>query len=735
MSRSDWGMPITWKYRPFAGVKENETVIAPPAFNEDWNSWYKGLKAYQTYLRGHLNDTAALYLEMKVVKSQSVRLQFKRVLNDMRLRPGDRIVFNGQAKNDRGNTRFSIKLTYIKIGQQNSHAVVKTTEVDTVRITTAWTSLHREFRLPAFDTLKLMVQPTVLFESRDDAATQIQLRALTFSVPATKRNQAKYDALRASFYPKSPAVDRQLYDRKELQWTKKNYISGYAYLWDQDFWDADKKTFTVQKYCDKMKREFGGFQSVLFWYSYPNIGIDQRNSRDFLEALPGGGIAALKAIVREFHANGVKVYFPYTSWEIDTRRTTTRTDEQELAQLIAETDVDGAFLDVYFDAGEFQQELDKVKRGFSLGTEHHPSLQNIQGYNALTSSYGQTLQPYQNNGVSRVKWLIPEHMQWTINRNARDRQKNMAYSWINGQGLIVWENVFGYMNPWNAQDRRDLRKINAIYQQFSGLYSSDSWQPYLPSGHPKVHVSSWENKDSKIWNIITDSAGAVRTVALPVGDKSLHYYDLWSGQKLAVVNQRIMVPIARFGCVVGLKNQPSAAVAALLRRQQQETATPLPATDPHVAFVSTKSFKAPPAIGPGRGPVPGNLLAVKAGEYNLVTKGVKRESESFPDADGKNNNDYRTEKNSFGKELIVHHTQVAVPAFSIMPRAVTNGEYQAFVKASGYAPADKVNYLRHWQGNTCPDSLKNKPVVYVSLDDARAYAAWAGLRLPTEWEW
>jgi formylglycine-generating enzyme required for sulfatase activity len=34
-----------------------------------------------------------------------------------------------------------------------------------------------------------------------------------------------------------------------------------------------------------------------------------------------------------------------------------------------------------------------------------------------------------------------------------------------------------------------------------------------------------------------------------------------------------------------------------------------------------------------------------------------------------------------------------------------------------------------------PTGQAEKPVVYVSLDDARAYAKWAGMRLPTEDEW
>jgi len=60
---------------------------------------------------------------------------------------------------------------------------------------------------------------------------------------------------------------------------------------------------------------------------------------------------------------------------------------------------------------------------------------------------------------------------------------------------------------------------------------------------------------------------------------------------------------------------------------------------------------------------------------------------------------------------------------------VTNAEYARFVAATGYTPP------RHWMGETPPKALRDHPVVYVSWDDAVAYAQWAGGRLPSEQEW
>jgi len=99
-----------------------------------------------------------------------------------------------------------------------------------------------------------------------------------------------------------------------------------------------------------------------------------------------------------------------------------------------------------------------------------------------------------------------------------------------------------------------------------------------------------------------------------------------------------------------------------------------------------------------------------------------------------------------------------VPAFSLASRPVTNGEFIAFIEASGYHRPEfwlslgwnTVNEQR-WQAPlywTKRDSRwwnftlsgfrpvdENEPVTHISYFEADAYANWAGARLPTEFEW
>ena len=79
--------------------------------------------------------------------------------------------------------------------------------------------------------------------------------------------------------------------------------------------------------------------------------------------------------------------------------------------------------------------------------------------------------------------------------------------------------------------------------------------------------------------------------------------------------------------------------------------------------------------------------------------------------------------------------QVTLPGFSIAKTEVTNAEYYEFVKATNHA------YPKNWPSGVPLKNTENKPVAYVSLDDATAYAKWRSVvdgvtyRLPTEEEW
>jgi serine/threonine protein kinase len=88
-------------------------------------------------------------------------------------------------------------------------------------------------------------------------------------------------------------------------------------------------------------------------------------------------------------------------------------------------------------------------------------------------------------------------------------------------------------------------------------------------------------------------------------------------------------------------------------------------------------------------------------------------------------------------QLGAHRRSVVLDRFYIARYPVTNRQFQAFVEATGYKPADAEahRFLQHWRNGRCPTELLDHPVVFVSWTDARAYCRWAARRLPSEAEW
>jgi len=78
-------------------------------------------------------------------------------------------------------------------------------------------------------------------------------------------------------------------------------------------------------------------------------------------------------------------------------------------------------------------------------------------------------------------------------------------------------------------------------------------------------------------------------------------------------------------------------------------------------------------------------------------------------------------------ELPVHRMGVA--AFLMDTYEVTNAQYLRFVVSTGHAAPP------HWIGGSYPAGQGALPVVDVTWEDAAAYAAWRGARLPSEAEW
>jgi formylglycine-generating enzyme required for sulfatase activity len=140
---------------------------------------------------------------------------------------------------------------------------------------------------------------------------------------------------------------------------------------------------------------------------------------------------------------------------------------------------------------------------------------------------------------------------------------------------------------------------------------------------------------------------------------------------------------------------------------------------------------------PARSAPNASMIEMPAGSFDMGIRHDRRECGCYPfgATDG-------AMWGWFYKDLVTHEMRVEIPRFRIRSTAVTNAEFLDFVLASGYRPRERERFLHHiprTPDGSLPSGLafgqRSLPVTFVSLSDARAYAAWCGQRLPTEAEW
>jgi formylglycine-generating enzyme required for sulfatase activity len=367
----------------------------------------------------------------------------------------------------------------------------------------------------------------------------------------------------------------------------------------------------------------------------------------------------------------------------------------------------------------------------------------------MGSWYQFGVNPFPEPGLLHHKWIEPRHMHFQISRwkGVRPEDTDPHYqeienAYFNGSGMMIWENIFGTYNPWRVGERLLWSRAARILRAYAEHFVAGRWQPYYPTDKPALYANRWDKDGQTVFTLVnkTEAFEDAALLTVFVEEGRPRAYDLWNGRELDVLElgadrYQVIGSVERLGGLL-ITHAPDSRSAALLDNQRDDgwrrqsrydrrnIADSVVYADPVMRTVPISKDSAPE----GMTYVPGAMLT-------MHIEHAQREHGCYPDPGVPQEDWIRYFASGWGGKVKHHIGPIQVHPFFIDETEVTNAQFRKFLDATGYEPEEPANFLKHWPDGEMPSELADHPVVYVDLGDARAYARWAGKRLPTEEQW
>jgi formylglycine-generating enzyme required for sulfatase activity len=247
-----------------------------------------------------------------------------------------------------------------------------------------------------------------------------------------------------------------------------------------------------------------------------------------------------------------------------------------------------------------------------------------------------------------------------------------------------------------------------------------------------VFASRWPLGELAVYTIVNRNEYEVRGRQMTISSKpGVRYFDLYHGEEIIPIHEggndvlSFVTEAHGYGAILTTPGEPDAGMKTLMSKMKQLTAQPL-------SSYSHEWKPLPQQLVEIKGTTPSSsapegMIRIAAADFLFKVEGI--EIEGFNDVGVDVQYLWEDEARRF------HEHRISIKPFYIDKYPVMNEEFKRFLDASHYHPKDDLNFLKDWKNGTYPAGWAKRPVTWVSLEDARAYAEWAGKRLPREWEW
>jgi len=521
--------------------------------------------------------------------------------------------------------------------------------------------------------------------------------------------------------------DPARYETPALRWTQSSFMQPQMMVHDRYFYDPVSGKYTVDRYLDDVDKRYGGIDAVLVWATYPNMGVDDRNQLDMVRSMPGG-VEALRRMVEDFHRRGVRVLFPMMMWDQGTRDPGADWPDA-IAELMKEIGADGVNGDTQDGVPlAFTLAAEKISHPLAFEPESGPSDEAL-AWNLMT--WGQYQFEFVPT-VDRYRWIEPRHMVNISDRWNRNKTDDLQFAFFNGEGWESWENVWGIWNGITPRDAEATRRVATMERTIAPFLVSQDWEPLYPMLRHGVYASRWPMGERTVWTIVNRNEYDVREQQMTVPHRDgMRYFDLYHGVELQPEVDKDEAILSfdlephGYGAILAQSGEPDSGIRTLMARMHELTATPL-ASYSHEWHALPQKLVEIPATKAGSS-APDGMVRIPGGDFMFRVSGI--EIEGMDDIGVDVQYPWEDSARRF------HEHRMTIKPFFMDKYPVTNAEFKKFLDATHYHPAEDANFLKDWKAGSYPEGAAKKPVTWVSLEDARAYAAWAGKRLPHEWEW
>ena len=573
--------------------------------------------------------------------------------------------------------------------------------------------------------------------------------------------------------------DDALFRRPDLAWVRRAYLMLLQFAWDHTYYDRENQRYAYDETLTAWDKLLGPIDIFTIWPTWPRLGLDPRNQWDMYRDLPGG-TAELRRQADRAHALGKKYFISYNPWDESTRR------EDHLAgmeAMIRTVGADGVVLDTRGDSSrEFQAAADRARPGVIMYSEGMAVPKDMPGIVSGRVHDALFMPPPLNLN----KFMKPDFAIFRVLQLGEGEfHREAAVAFFNGYGTEI--NTMRPGRPdWIEENLRYLGRTTKALRENSSAFLDMAWEPLVSVLEDGLWANKWTAGGKTVFTIFSlrpeGYKGPLIETAVPAG---AHLVSLWNHEELKPVERdgRTYAPVnvAAFDAAhLGTRLEGSvdcvAVLPALLNASLDgeilSVAAPrAPAGSRIVVTAGDPSYGAHSvSYGPEARSIalhePFGFRAEKfvvqlfdardeildervvrlaRGVPRLVSKVERTPQEPAPPVGMVEipaaSFIFKTSGNPDDANPIIPYPDtliartVKVPRFFMDKYPVSNAQYAAFIQAAGYAPKDVSNYLKHWVGGKPPSGLENHPVVWIDMEDARAYARWAGKRLPTEIEW